>query len=183
MPCCCTIRPEAVKQTKEKAVNSLLVVDSVNDILLQPQNHICEKNAVLNKVLDLCCWDASQPQLAIAECKAMPGLAVLALTSLKVFDACGALQEPSACRMMQGSAGASTAIAKKKVICKRGRDRTYQLKDNRLHVFATCDHSYRACAEGWKMRHGPGRLSRYSGHSLLCRTYSSVFLSQITVQC
>ena len=112
MPCCCTVRPEAVKQTKEKAVNSLLVVDSVDDILIQPQNHICEENAVLDKVLDLCCWDAGQPQLAIAECKAMPGLAVLALASLKIFDACGELREPSACRMIQGSARALAAIAK-----------------------------------------------------------------------
>ena len=160
MPCCCTIRPEAVKQTQEKAVNSLLVVDSVDDILIQPQNHICEKNAVLDKVLDLCCWDAGQPQLAIAECKAMPGLAVLALASLKVFNACGELQEPSACRMMQGSARVLAAIAKTMIIYNRGRNRTYQLEDNRLHVFATCDHSYRACAEGWQMRHGPRRLSR-----------------------
>ena len=66
--------------------------------------------------------------------------------------------------MIQGSARALAAIAKKLTICRRGRDHTYQLKDNRLHVFATCDHSYNACAEGWQMRHGPRRLSRYSGH-------------------
>ena len=94
MPCCCTGRLKAVKQTKEKAVNSLLVVDSVDNILIQPQNHICEKDAVLDKVLDLCRWDAGQPQLAIAECKAMPRLTVLALARLKVFNSCGECKSP-----------------------------------------------------------------------------------------
>ena len=102
MPRCCTIKPGAVKQTEKEASNSLLVIDSVDEVLIQPQDYICEKNAVLYKVLDLCCWNAGQPQLAIAECKAMPRLAFLALASLKVLNACEELQELSACRMTQG---------------------------------------------------------------------------------
>ena len=64
----------------------LLVVDGVEYVVVQAHDDIGVQDVVWDKVLNLGCWDACEPQLSIAEGKAMPSFALL--TCSEMLDAC-----------------------------------------------------------------------------------------------
>lgn len=64
----------------------LLVVDGVEDVVVQAHDDIGVQNVVWDKVLNLGCWDACEPQVSIAQGETMPSFALL--TCSEMLDAC-----------------------------------------------------------------------------------------------